>query len=48
MYSFLLFQIKIIKERLNIDGKQFHQYQQNEQSPPFLTHRWLNELGRWI
>ena len=27
------------KESLNSDSKQFHQYQQNEQSPLILTHR---------
>ena len=26
------------KESLNSDGQQFHQYQQNEQSPLILTH----------
>ena len=26
------------KESLNSDGHQFHQYQQNEQSPLILTH----------
>jgi hypothetical protein len=39
------------KENLNNDGRQFHQYQQNEQSPLILTELgpgWLNELGNWI
>jgi hypothetical protein len=27
----------IIKERLNSDGQQFHQYQQNVQSQSYLT-----------
>jgi hypothetical protein len=26
------------KESLNSDGQQFHQYQQNEQSPPTWTY----------
>ena len=26
------------KKRLKSDGQQFHQYQQNEQPPPTLTH----------
>jgi len=30
--------MKLWKESLNSDGQQFHQYQQNEQSPLTLTH----------
>ena len=32
-------EILLWKESLNIDGQQFHQYQQNKQSPLGLTHR---------
>jgi len=31
--------LKLSKESLNSDGQQFHQYQQNEQSPLTSTHR---------
>jgi hypothetical protein len=37
--------IKLWKERLKIDGQQFHQYQENEQSPLILTH-WTQKRPR--
>jgi len=30
--------VRLWKESLNSDGRHFHQYQQNEQSPFILTH----------
>ena len=33
------------KESLDSDGQQFHQYQQNEQSPITLTH-WTQKRGK--
>ena len=33
-----IFGFKVINKSLNSDGQQFHQYQQNRQSPQIFTH----------
>ena len=38
--------IYIIIKSLNIDGQQFHQYQQNEQTPLTFTH-WTHKKRPW-
>jgi hypothetical protein len=35
------------KESFNSDGQQFHQYQQNEQSPQLIEHQYDHYIQRW-